>query len=261
MNYTGRRTFKDLELDLGDGSQKPSTIAPAIEDAFDTSDATLDTSTASSDAEPPVRQKPANAKNEASRVEADNEKHGVFRIGAPAPVAPAAAGEAKFMTEEQYLGALKDSDNSLPLLIISVAGALLCLYYGYTGFAGGGPFGAAFTVAGGAIALLLSIGLSFVVAKIVGALFGEDFGNFLELFTKVTAFAMAYDLFMVGVGMIMGPLFGLLFGLPAVLVLAIWLIGMDFFQAMVFAMASVAIKFMLMMVLAGAILGAVASSM
>jgi len=170
--------------------------------------------------------------------------------------ATGAAAAPAVLSDDQFLDSLH-TDNIAPLVGMAVGfTSLLLLANGLVGAHGGGVTVGAFAAVASGLTLLVAVGLSFVVAKLVAMMFHADFGTFKELFLKVTAMCAAYDLVMLGVGMVAGPLFGLFLGLPALLILAVWLVGMDLFQAMVFAMVGTCLKFVLSMVLVGVLLGA-----
>ena len=96
-------------------------------------------------------------------------------------------------------------------------------------------------------------------ARIVGKLFGEDFGAFSILMLRVCAVVSAQFLVLMGFAAVVGPILAMLLSLPVLLFLATWLLGMNIFQAFVFTVVMKILEWVLLIFVVLSIASAVMS--
>ena len=150
-----------------------------------------------------------------------------------------------FLSEEEFRRDLLKENHLLPLLVLGICGGLAFLITAFGGLAEGGVAGAI----GAGIFFGALFGVSALTGSLaawaVGKLFAEDFGSFPTLLLRIAAVTAAEFLVFMGLAALMGPIPTLLLGLPVLLVLVIWLVGMNLFQAFVFSVILKMVEFML----------------
>ncbi|MFB3137851.1 MAG: hypothetical protein ACE10B_01350, partial [Phycisphaerales bacterium] len=85
------------------------------------------------------------------------------------------------------------------------------------------------------VVLAVSVVLSTFAAWVVTKMFGEDFRSLSGLLLRVSAVVAAQFLLFLGLTAVIGPIPAILASVPILLVLSMWLLGMNLFQAFVFA--------------------------
>ena len=150
-----------------------------------------------------------------------------------------------FLTEEEFRKDFLRENHLLPILVLVVCGGLAFLITALGGLTEGGAAGAI----GAGIFFGALFGVSVLTGSLaawaVGKLFAEDFGSFPTLLLRIAAVTAAEFLVFMGLAVLMGPIATILVGLPVLLVLAVWLVGMNLLQAFVFSVILKMIEFMM----------------
>ncbi len=150
-----------------------------------------------------------------------------------------------FLTEEEFRKDFLSENHLLPILVLVICGGLAFVIAAIGGLAEGGVAGAI----GAGIFFGALFGVSVLTGSLaawaVGKLFAEDFGSFPTLLLRIAAVTAAEFLIFVGLAALMGPIPTILLGLPVLMVLVIWLVGMNLFQAFVFSVILKMVEFML----------------
>ncbi len=153
--------------------------------------------------------------------------------------------QVEFLTEEEFRKEFLKENHLLPLLVLGVCGGLAFVISAVGGLAEGGVAGAI----GAGIFIGALFGVSALTGSLaawaVGKLFAEDFGSFPTLLLRIAAVTAAEFLIFMGLAALMGPIPTLLLGLPVLLVLVIWLVGMSLLQAFVFSVILKMVEFLL----------------
>ena len=184
----------------------------------------------------------------------------------PAPVAPLRGiltgpnGEkAVFLSDEEFDRDFLKESHTLHIGIASICSGLSLIIYAGIGMAGAGPLGGIGLAVLGAVLLGVSVAVGTGAAWIVGKLFGEDFGAFGILMLRVCAVVSAQFLVLMGFAAVVGPILAMLVSLPVLLFLAVWLLGMNIFQAFVFTIVMKILEWILLIFVALSIASAVMS--
>ena len=150
-----------------------------------------------------------------------------------------------FLTEEEFRKDFLKENHLLPILVLVVCGGLAFLITAIGGLTEGGAAGAI----GAGIFFGALFGVSVLTGSLaawaVGKLFAEDFGSFPTLLLRIAAVTAGEFLIFMGLAVLMGPIPTILLGLPVLLVLVIWLVGMSLLQAFVFSVILKIVEFML----------------
>lgn len=183
-------------------------------------------------------------------------------VQAAAVAVPAngATSQGRLMSEQEYLNSLHKENVAAPLMVAGIACVAAIFVHFVVGSINAGVVGGFIFSFLAVITLAFSIGVCFFVAKTAAAIFGEDYGNTIELLGKVAAVCGGYEIVFGGLTLFMNPLFAVIVGFPAIVLLAFFLIGMDAFQAFVFALASTALKFLISLLIIGTIFNAAMSA-
>jgi hypothetical protein len=143
-----------------------------------------------------------------------------------------------FISDDQFIHEFLKENYTVPTTVLIVSAVLGLAIYGYQGYAaseiGMGLMGAM----GGcivmcvmlAVACLTSTAAGWVVCKI----FGEDYGSIGGLLLRFSAVAAAQLPVFAVINALVGGLLSLCFFLPALIVLAIWVAGLDVLRAFVY---------------------------
>ncbi|MEE8147175.1 MAG: hypothetical protein V3T24_06195 [Longimicrobiales bacterium] len=153
--------------------------------------------------------------------------------------------QAVMMSEEQFMADLLREDRTLPALILAVCGglALLILAWKLMPQAGvEGAIGAGFLLG---IFFGVAVAAGTAAAWCVAKIFGEDFGTTGSLMLRIAAVTAAELLIYVVLLGVISPIVILLIGLPILLGLMMWLVGMNLFQAFVFSVILKMIEWLL----------------
>ena len=150
-----------------------------------------------------------------------------------------------FLTEEEFRKDFLKENHLLPILVLVVCGGLAFLITAIGGLTAGGAAGAI----GAGIIFGALFGVSVLTGSLaawaVGKLFAEDFGPFPTLLLRIAAVTAAEFLIYMGLVALIGPIPTILVSLPVLLVLVIWLVGMNVLQAFVFSVILKMIEFMM----------------
>ena len=183
----------------------------------------------------------------------------------PAQVAPLRGvltgpnGEkAVYLSDEEVDREFLKESHTLHIAIASVCSGLFLIIYAGIGMVGAGPLGGIGLAVLGAVLLGVSVAVGTGAAWIVGKLFGEDFGAFRILTLRVGAVVSAQFLVLMGFAAVVGPILAILISLPVLLFLAVWLLGMNLFQAFVFTVVMKILEWVLFIFVMLSIASAVA---
>lgn len=140
------------------------------------------------------------------------------------------------MTEEEYFRKSMGENHAFPLLLTLVcAGASLSIYT-MKGLSEGGTTMATSMALTVGILLVATTVIGTFVAWFVSKIFAENFGSFGGLMLRIAAVSSTELLLYFGLSTVIGPILSLLIGLPLLILLTCWLVGMNLFQAFVFSL-------------------------
>ena len=173
------------------------------------------------------------------------------------PLSGGESGEVIELTDEQFRRELFRENNKVPALVLGLCGAAGLLIGAANGFFEGGMVGAAGMSFVVVLLFLFAATVGTIVAGFLGKLFASDFQSIGGLMLRVGAVVAGYSLYFVGLGAVMDTVFVIVLGLPILLGLAIWLLGMHPIQAFIFALAMNAIVVISMTVVAVSLIAAI----
>lgn len=141
---------------------------------------------------------------------------------------------------------LKDS-NMLPTIVLLVSAALTLVIVAISGFQDGGSSSAAAFTLGGLMAMLVSCASASAAGWVVSKLFSEDFGSLGVMTLRFSAVAAAQFPVLGALYSILGLGFfaAMLFSLPVMIGVTIWVAGIDLFRSIVFCIILGVINLML----------------
>jgi hypothetical protein len=164
------------------------------------------------------------------------------------------------VTEAEVHADIMREDHTLPVVLL-IACTLMTIF-----ISAGQVLGEAGVVGAAAVGVATFVGLGAVIvintpaAWLVGKMFGEDFGSFPVLALRVGAVNATQMLVGLGLSTVLSPIVAMLAGFPIFLALAVWLIGMNLLQAIVFSVTVTVINLLLLsfvvMSLAALVMGA-----
>jgi hypothetical protein len=178
----------------------------------------------------------------------------------PNATPPLDAGESKEvmdLTDEQFRRELLAENNTVPGLVLGVCGGAGLLIAAGNGFIQAGVVGAAGMSFVAVLLFLFAVVVGTIAAGILGKLFASDFESLGGLLARVGAVCAGYFLCFMGLASVMDTVFVFVLGLPILLVLAVWLLGMQPVQAFIFALAMNAIVVFAMSVVAVSLIAAI----
>lgn len=153
--------------------------------------------------------------------------------------------QIEFLSEEEFRKEFLRENHLFPLLVLGICGGLAFVITAAGGLAEGGVAGAI----GAGIVIVALFGVCALTGSLaawaVGKLFAEDFGSFPTLLLRIAAVTAGEFLIFMGLAALMGPIPTIFLGLPVLLVLVIWLVGMSLLQAFVFSVILKMVEFML----------------
>ncbi|MHC4413979.1 MAG: hypothetical protein ACYS0G_01715 [Planctomycetota bacterium] len=166
---------------------------------------------------------------------------------APGRVVTGPDGEqVVFISEGEFVDDLLKDDLTLPKLVLAICGGVTLLILAAIGMSENGP----------ALAIGLGIvaGIFFCIAGatgtaaawVTGKIFGEDFGSLGSLALRVAAVTAAEILLYAALSAAFGPILTYIASLPVLLLLVVWIVGMNLFQAFVFSVVLKMIELLLL---------------
>ena len=185
------------------------------------------------------------------------DQSGVHTIpGGPAPSAPPPSAqeppqlpfmhsraqqepEGTFISDDQFMHDFLKETHTVPLTVLIISTVLAFMFWGYQGYAGSEVgFGLAGALGGcGTAAVLLGITCltSTAAGWIICKMFGEDYGSPGALILRFSAVAAAQLPIFMAIGVVVGGLMSLFFFfLPVMMVLAMFVAGLDLVRAFVY---------------------------
>ena len=153
----------------------------------------------------------------------------------PSPIPTPAPPPGTFISEEEFFRKSMRENHTLPLILTVGCGGLCLVLYTMRAFSEGGTELATSMAIGISILLAASTLTGTAAAWFVAKIFGENFGSIGVLTLHIAAVSCTELLIYLGVSTVMGPITSLLVGLPCLIILSVWLVGMNLFQAFVFA--------------------------
>lgn len=139
------------------------------------------------------------------------------------------------MSEEEYFRKNMSESHAFPILLTLVCGGSSLFIYTMRGFAEGGTELATAMALAVGILLVASTLIGTAAAWFVSKIFSENFGSFGGLMLRIAAVSSTELLLYFGLSTVIGPILSLLVGLPLLILLTCWLVGMNLFQAFVFS--------------------------
>lgn len=150
---------------------------------------------------------------------------------------------ARILSDAELVVDIEAEDHGLHIGVLAIGILASVILTGMAG--GGGALGLIGAAIGTVVALVFMTPINAAAAWMVGKMFGHDFGSFPCLLLRVGAVTAAYTAVMAGATIVLGPMFSLVLGLPVMLVLAVWLLGMDVLQSMIFSIVMSSVKWIL----------------
>lgn len=166
------------------------------------------------------------------------------------------ASEVFDLSDEEFRRQLFKENHGLPLMVLGLCGGACLLIAAGKGYYDGGGIGAAGMSFVSLLLFVFALTTGTMAAWIVGKLFDSDFGSFGGLLIRVGALVCAHFLAFIGLSMAVDIVFVVILGLPVLLALAIWLLGMNPLQAFLFSITMSAIAVIALSVLAVSLVAA-----
>jgi hypothetical protein len=146
--------------------------------------------------------------------------------------------EGTFITDDQFMHDFMKETHTVPLAVLIVSTVLSFMIWGYQGFAAS-EVGYGFAgVLGGCVAIGVLLGVSCMTSTaagwIISKIFGEDYGSPGALILRFSAVAAAQFPIFAAIGAVVGGLMTLFFFLPVMLLLAMFVAGLDLIRAFVY---------------------------
>jgi hypothetical protein len=199
---------------------------------------------------------PPSEAGEADPAQPKAEPSGVHAIeGSPAPAGPPPASqeppqmpfihsqagqqpEGAFVSDDQFMHDFLKESHTVPMTVLIVSAVLSFLIYGYQGYAASdigyglaGAMGACVVIAALlGVSCLTSTAAGWVICK----MFGEDYGSPGALILRFSAVAAAQFPIFAAIGALVGGLMTLFFFLPVMLLLAMFVAGLDLIRAFLY---------------------------
>ena len=151
----------------------------------------------------------------------------------PVPIPPPPPGT--FMSEEEYFRKSMSENHAFPVLLTLVCAGSSLSIYTMKGLSEGGTTMATSMALAVGILLVATTVIGTLTAWFVAKIFDENFGSFGVLMLRIAAVSSTELLLYFGLSTVIGPYLPLLVGLPMLILLTCWLVGMNLFQAFVFA--------------------------
>ncbi len=162
----------------------------------------------------------------------------------------------EFMTEDQFIEQYVEERNPFPSIVLGIGLALCYIIYAGFGFYQGG---AAEAIAMGimvsvmlAVACTMATGVGWLVCKI----FGDDIDSVITLFLRFSSVAAFQIAVFTGLMLAVGFFPALVFSAPLMVVIVVYVGGMDMLRAIVFTVVLSLVNFALVSFFAVGTLGA-----
>ncbi len=139
------------------------------------------------------------------------------------------------MSEEEYFRRNMSENHAFPFLLTLVCSGSCLFIYSMQGLAEGGTVLATSMAIAVGILLVASTLAGTAAAWFVSKIFAKNFGSLGVLMLHIAAISSTELLLYFGLSTVMGPYLPLLVGLPMLILLTCWLVGMNLYQAFVFA--------------------------
>jgi len=128
--------------------------------------------------------------------------------------------------------------HTVPLTVLIVSAVLTFLIFGYQGLASAEPGMGLVGAIGGCLVIAVVMGITCLTSTaagwIIAKMFGEDYGSPGALILRFSAVAVAQVPIFTAIGTVVGGLMSLFFFLPIMLVLAMFVAGLDVIRAFVY---------------------------
>ena len=139
------------------------------------------------------------------------------------------------MSEEEYFRKSMSENHAFPVLLTLVCAGSSLSIYTMKGLSEGGTTMATSMALAVGILLVATTVIGTFVAWFVSKIFAENYGSFGGLMLRIAAVSSTELLLFFGLSTVIGPVLSLLAGLPLLILLSCWMVGMNLFQAFVFA--------------------------
>ena len=163
-------------------------------------------------------------------------------------------GEGVFISDDQFINDFLKESHTVPKVVLIVSSLLAFLIYGYQGFAtsevGYGLAGAL----GACVVIAVLLGACCLTSTAAGwiicKMFGEDYGSPGALILRFSAVAAAQFPIFAAIGAVVGGLTSLFFFLPVMLLLAMFVAGLDLIRAFLYIVILNVVNLILLVFLA-----------
>jgi len=150
----------------------------------------------------------------------------------------AAQPEGTFISDDEFMQDFLKETHTVPLTVLIVSAVLTFLIFGYQGLASAEPGMGLVGAIGGCLVIAVVMGITCLTSTaagwIIAKMFGEDYGSPGALILRFSAVAVAQVPIFTAIGTVVGGLMSLFFFLPIMLVLAMFVAGLDVIRAFVY---------------------------
>ena len=138
---------------------------------------------------------------------------------------------------------------TLPLVVLLVFAALFIGGQAVVGWMQVGPAAAIGAGLSATIGLAVSVIIGVPVALLVAKMFADDYGDFGIVCLRVSAICALNGCAGLLLTAVIGPLMGLIFGFPVLMLISAWLLGIEMGKAAIYALLCSVAKFVLGMLI------------
>jgi hypothetical protein len=146
--------------------------------------------------------------------------------------------EGTFISDDEFMQDFLKEAHTVPMTVLIVSAVLSFLIFGYQGFATA-ELGMGFAGAiGSCLVIAVFMGVTCLTSTaagwIIAKMFGEDYGSPGALILRFSAVAVAQFPIFAAISTVVGGLMSLFFFLPVMLLLAMFVAGLDVIRAFVY---------------------------
>lgn len=156
------------------------------------------------------------------------------RQPAQVPLNYGSGDEVVFSSEAEFMEDFLKDDHTVPVTVLFIAAAISFAIHGYRGFEMGGMASLVNGCLGIGITLIVGAVCASVAGWIVAKIFGDDYGSTASLILRFSAVAAAWIPIFEGIMALLGFMPAMIFSYPVMLVVTIFVAGIDLVRSIVF---------------------------
>jgi hypothetical protein len=146
--------------------------------------------------------------------------------------------EGKFISDDEFMQDFLKENHTVPMTVLIVSAVLSFLIFGYQGLASAEPGMGLAGAIGACLLIAVVMGVTCLTSTaagwIIAKMFGEDYGSPGALILRFSAVAVAQFPIFAAISTVVGGLMSLFFFLPVMLLLAMFVAGLDLIRAFVY---------------------------